>query len=309
MIVAGAQNGLFAASLCMLDKGDEVLVLEPMYVTYQATFEAAGAKVVPVPLTAKDFGLDPEVLRRSVTPRTRAIAFATPSNPTGRTLDRAALEEIAAIAVEHDLTVIADEVYEALVLEGQHVSIASLPGMAERCVTIGSLSKSHAMTGWRVGWAIGPKPLIGHMDRLALAMLYGLPGFIQEAAVEAIRRYDEVADAMRAVYRRRRDLLIEHLASCANVEVVKPVAGMFVMLDIRKTGMTSLDFAWSLFQATGVSVLDASAFGVSASGFVRLSFTTSEAQLSEASRRIAAFLHGLEDRQTAPAGTAPAASP
>lgn len=299
MVVAGAQNGLFASSLCLFEPGDEVIVLEPMYVTYEATFEAAGARIVPVRLTGQQFALDPAALRRAVTPRTRAIAFATPSNPTGKALTRAELGEIAAVACEHDLAVLADETYEALVFEGEHVSIGALPGMTERSVTVGSLSKSHAMTGWRLGWVIGPEVLVVHLERLALTMFYGLPGFIQEGALEALRHYDEITAAMRDTYRRRRDLLAGHLASCPGVRVVLPDAGMFVLLDIRATGLSSLDFAWALYRATGVAVLDASAFGSSAQGFVRVSFTTGEVELAEASRRIGQFLRGLESETTA----------
>ena len=291
--VAGAQNGLFGTSMCLFEPGDEVIVLEPMYVTYEATFEAAGAKLVPVPLAAAGFRLDPEAVRRAVTPRTKAIAFATPSNPTGMVLSRADLERIAAIAIEHDLWVVADEVYESLVFDGEHVSMASLPGMAERTVTIGSLSKSHAMTGWRIGWIIGPTPLIDHMERLILAMLYGLPGFIQEGAIEALRRYDEITAAARDVYRRRRDVLAQHLGSAPGIKVLTPDAGMFVLMDVRGTGLSSLDFAWALYRATGVSVLDASAFGRCAAGHVRISFATHEAELAEACDRIAGFLRTL----------------
>ncbi len=293
MVVAGAQNGLFATSLCLFEPGDEVIVLEPMYVTYEATFQAVGAKLVPVPLGAAGFRLDPDLVRRAITPRTKAIAFATPSNPTGMVMSRAELDAIAAIAISHDLWVVVDEVYEALVFEGEHLSMAALPGMAERTVTVGSLSKSHAMTGWRLGWVVGCRPLIDHMERLALAMFYGLPGFIQEAAIAAIEDYDAVTREMREVYRVRRDLVARRLSACPGVSVLRPDAGMFVLMDVRATGLSSLDFAWALFRATGVSVLDASAFGTSSAGFVRISFATHEAELAEACDRIAAFLLSL----------------
>ncbi len=293
MIVAGAQNGLFGTSLCLFEPDDEVIVLEPMYVTYEATFEAVGARLVPVRLGGAGFRLDAEAIRRAITPRTQAIAFATPSNPTGMVMSRAELETIATIAKAHDLWVVVDEVYEALVFEGEHVSMASLPDMAERTVTIGSLSKSHAMTGWRLGWVIGCAALIDHLERLSMAMLYGLPGFIQEAAIEALADYDAVTASMRDVYRRRRDLVADRLATCPGVTVLRPNAGMFVLMDVRATGLSSLDFAWALFKATGVSVLDASAFGTSSAGFVRISFTTHETALADACERIAGFLASL----------------
>ena len=194
ILTAGAQNGVFAASLCLLEAGDEVIVPEPMYLTYEACVRAAGATLVPVPVDpARAFHVDCDALEAAITPRTKAIFFATPCNPTGVVMQRADLERIARLACEHDLWVLADEVYAELTFERDHVSIASLPGMAQRTVTLGSLSKSHAMAGWRVGWAIGPAELIEHMGRLALAMLYGLPGFIQQAALTAVQNKSAIA--------------------------------------------------------------------------------------------------------------------
>ncbi len=150
--VAGAQNALFVASMCLLSAGDEVIALDPMYVTYEATLKASGATLVRVPCAASDdFRLDAAVLAKAITPRTRAIFFSNPNNPTGVVLNREELQAIADLAIAHDLWVVVDEVYESLVFEREHLSLAALPGMAERCVVIGSLSKSHAMTGWRIG--------------------------------------------------------------------------------------------------------------------------------------------------------------
>src|SRR6201996_8145265 len=175
MLCAGAQNGIFAAALCLCEPGDEVVVPEPLYLTYEACVRASGATLVPVPVDpARGFHLDCDALEAAITPRTKAIFFATPCNPTGVVMPRADLERIAQLARQHDLWVVSDEVYADLTFEREHVSIASLEGMAERTVTIASLSKSHAMAGWRVGWAIGPAELIGHLGRLALCMLYGL---------------------------------------------------------------------------------------------------------------------------------------
>lgn len=149
-IMSGAQSGLFATAINILDEGDEAVVLEPMYVTYEATIQASGAKLVRVPLkAANNFRLDLADLEQAITPKTRAIFFATPSNPTGVVMSRADLEGIAALARKHDLWVVSDEVYSTIIFDGEHVSICGLAGMAERTVTINSLSKSHAMTGWR----------------------------------------------------------------------------------------------------------------------------------------------------------------
>lgn len=293
-VVSGAQNGLFFAAMLLLAAGDEVLVLEPNYVTYEATIAAAGAHRVAVATPAADgFRPDPEAIAAAVTPRTRAILFANPNNPTGVVMTPAELEAIAAIAREHDLWVISDEVYAALAFAGTHHCIAALPGMAERTVTVSSLSKSHAMTGWRSGWLIGPEALVGHAENLALCVLYGLPGFVQDAATVALEQADDVAADMRAVYRRRRDLVVERLAAAPGLEVLVPEAGMFVMVDVRATGLSPSEFAWRLLREQGVSVLDATAFGPSAAGYVRLSYTLDESTLEAGCRRIAAFAESL----------------
>ncbi|MFM0494850.1 aminotransferase class I/II-fold pyridoxal phosphate-dependent enzyme [Paraburkholderia caledonica] len=294
ILTAGAQNGVFATSLCLLEAGDEVIVPEPMYLTYEACVRAAGATLVPVPVDpARAFHLDCDALERAVTPRTKAIFFATPCNPTGVVMPRADLERIARLACEHDLWVLSDEVYADLTFEREHVSIMSLPGMAERTVTLGSLSKSHAMAGWRVGWAIGPTQLIEHMGRLALAMLYGLPGFIQQAALTALQERSRIVAQMRDIYRRRRDVVFERLSRVPRLRCLLPEAGMFMMVDVSGTGLDTVDFTWQLFRAQGVSVLDASAFGETANGFVRLGFVVDEARLAEACERIAAFVAAL----------------
>jgi len=290
----GAQNALFATSLCLLQPGDEVIVLEPMYVTYEATLQASGATLVRLPCPAAGgFRLDPRAVAAAITPRTRAIFFANPNNPTGVVLDASEVQALADLAIAHDLWVIEDQVYESLTYGVPHLSLAALPGMTERCVVVASLSKSHAMTGWRVGWVIAEPGLIGHIETLMLCMTYGLPGFLQTAALAALAHHDEITAQMRAVYRRRRDLVIASLEGCPHLSVLKPDAGMFVLVDIRATGLSSLDFAWGLFQATGVAVLDAQAFGAPAAGFVRLSFTLGDDRLTEACRRIRGFVSGL----------------
>ena len=296
-LCAGAQNGIFATALCLCEAGDEVIVPEPLYLTYEACVRASGATLVPVPVDpARGFHVDCDALEAAITPRTKAIFFATPCNPTGVVMPRADLERIAQLARQHDLWVMSDEVYADLTFEREHVSIASLDGMAERTVTVASLSKSHAMAGWRVGWAIGPAELIGHLGRLALCMLYGLPGFIQEAALVAFEHKAQIVADMREVYRRRRDVVYERLSRVQGLRCLLPEAGMFMMVDVSGCGLDTVDFTWQLFRAQGVSLLDASAFGDTANGFVRLGFVVDEARLAEACDRIAAFVAGLQVR-------------
>ncbi len=294
MMVAGAQNGLFATALSIADAGDEVLVIEPGYATYGATLAASGARPVGIPAAAANgFRPNVEALDGAVTPRTRAILLANPNNPTGVVMTEAELGIVAETARRHDLWVVADEVYESLVHEGHHRSIRSLPGMAERTVTIGSLSKSHAMTGWCIGWTVGPKDLIVHIDRLALNMLYGLPGFTQEAALTALDRYDATTTAMRRAYGARVEQVAERLAGLQGLRVMRPQAGMFALLDVRGSGLGSYDFAWGLFRETGVSLVDGAAFGAATSGFVRLALAADERRLDDACGRIAGYARGL----------------
>ena len=293
-ITSGAQNALFATSLCICEKGDEVIVLQPMYVTYEATIQASGATLVPVVLDAESkFKLDASRLRAAITPRTKAIYYASPSNPTGMMLKLDELQAIADIAIEHDLWVVSDEVYANIVFESAFHHIAGLPGMAERTISIGSMSKSYAMTGWRTGWMIAPESLIENVGKLSLCMLYGLPGFIQQASLYALRHSGDAVVEMCEIYRRRRDLLLGELESIPELRAMKPDAGMFLMVDVKDTGLATSEFVRQLYQFAGVSVLDATAFGASAEGFVRVSFSTGEAELVEACRRIAGFVESL----------------
>lgn len=293
-LVAGAQNGLFATALCLFQQGDEVLVPEPMYLTYEACIHASGARIATIEQPAANgFRLTAAALEAAITDKTRGIALATPCNPTGNVYSREELEAVAEVARRHDLWVISDEVYGQITYDRTHLSIATLPGMAERTVILNSLSKSHAMTGWRVGWVVAPPTLVGHLDNLLLCMLYGLPGFIQEAALKALELDDEIVGQARELYRRRRDLVVAGLGQVAELDCRTPEAGMFMLVDVRRTGLSSMDFAWQLFRQTGVSVLDAQAFGASAEGFVRISFTVADDDLKEACKRIAGFVESL----------------
>ncbi|MEH6633397.1 MAG: pyridoxal phosphate-dependent aminotransferase [Halopseudomonas aestusnigri] len=292
IVLAGAQCGLFTASLCIATTGDEVIALEPMYITYEASIQVTGATIVRVAQRADNgFRPDTSAIEAAITSKTKAIFITTPNNPTGVVLNRDELNEISRIAIKHNIWVISDEVYADLIFSGEHISIASFPGMAERTVTISSLSKSHAMTGWRVGWAIGPQHLIEAMEKVALCMLYGLPGFSQEAAKVALTDLADEPKKMKAIYQRRRDLTLKALEATPSIIAHIPEAGMFLLVDIRATGMSSREFSELLYAQTGVCVLDATPFGQSASGHIRLSFTLGEEQLVEGCNRLCQFVN------------------
>lgn len=298
IITPGAQCAVYSVAQCLLDPGDEVIVAEPMYVTYEAVFGACGAKVVPVPVQPGDgFRVQASEVAARITPRTRALLINSPHNPSGASLLRTTWEQLAQLCVVHDLWLISDEVYSDLLYEGEHVSPASLPGMAARTATINSLSKSHAMSGWRIGWVIAPPTLTEHLAHLSLCMVYGLPDFIQNAAQVAIEADLPAVEQMREAYRQRRDRVCAVLEGCPGIGVHKPDGGMFVMVDIRETGVGAEDFAQRLLEEHGVSVLAGEAFGPSAAGHLRLGLVLDVDRLEEACRRIArCALDVLEER-------------
>ncbi|WP_277961199.1 pyridoxal phosphate-dependent aminotransferase [Pseudomonas sp. RIT-To-2] len=294
VVLPGAQCAVFSVAQCLLDPGDEVLVPEPMYVTYEAVFGACGATVVPVPARPEHgFRVQATDVAARITPRTRALMINSPHNPSGAALPLATWEALARLCIEHDLWLISDEVYSELLYDGEHLSPASLPGMAARTATINSLSKSHAMTGWRVGWVVAPVELASHLSHLALCMLYGLPDFIQHAAQVAIEAPLPALAQMRDTYRERRDAVCAALHDCPGVRPLKPDGGMFVMVDIRATGLSAQAFADRLLDEQGVSVLAGEAFGPSAAGHVRLGLVQDTERLLEACRRIARCAAGL----------------
>jgi polar amino acid transport system ATP-binding protein/arginine:pyruvate transaminase len=289
-VLAGAQNAFYSTCRCLFGQGDEVVVLDPAYVTYEACIASTGAIQVRVQQPARSgFRPDIDQLEASITSATRGIVFANPSNPTGVTLNSDELNAIADIAIRNDLWVLVDEVYGDLVFDGVYQSIAGLSGMLERTVTVSSVSKSYAMTGWRCGWAVGPPALMDHLRRMTLITLYCLPGFVMEAANVAIREGSEEVARARERYRRRRDLVLEILAGARNLPTLVPEAGMFLMADVRAHNDDANVFAWNLYRSTGVSVLDAGAFGAAARGWIRISYGVDEVQLAEACRRIVEF--------------------
>ncbi len=291
VVTAGAQNALFSTAMCLLGPGDEVIVPAPMYATYEAVFGACGATMVPVICPAdRGFRTDPTAIAAAVTERTRAVFITTPHNPTGVVLDRAELAAIADICLTHDLWLMSDEVYWSLVYDRPHLSPRSLPGMADRTITISSLSKSHSMTGWRLGWAVVPPILAGAMENFLLCTIYGLPAFIQDAVPVALAEDDVSAAELCARFQRRRDLVCDLLAEVEGLTARKPEGGMFVMADIRETGVSSEVFANSLLDRFGVSLLAGEGFGGGAEGFVRISLSAPEDRLVEACRRIAAYV-------------------
>lgn len=292
--LAGAQNALFVASLCLAGPGDEVVTFEPLYPTYPATIEVSGARLVRAPATeACRPHLD--ALESLLSPRTRAIFWATPNNPSGVILNEAELARLGELAQRHDLWLVSDEVYAGLAPQGRVPSLAAR--LPERVVTVGSLSKSHAMTGWRAGWLIGPPPLAQHAEQLAMCMLFGLPGFIQEAALVALAHAPAAEARARAYCRVRRERFAAGVRGIAGVRALEPEAGMFMLLDVAGTGLTGQEFTRQLYAAEGVAVMDGAAFGEATARCVRVCFAAEEGTLDAASLRLRRFCAGLVRRR------------
>jgi arginine:pyruvate transaminase len=292
IFLAGAQNALFATSLCIAGPGDEVIALEPLYPSYPATLEVSGARMVRVAApAARGFRVDLAALEANITPRTRAIFFATPNNPSGVILSAADLAVIGDLAHRHSLWVVADEVYAGLAPGGRVPSIAAR--LPDQVVTISSLSKTHAMPGWRAGWLVGPRQLVIHAEAMAQCMLFGLPGFIQEAAVTALSVADAAESRIREYCSVRRDFLLAGLEGIRGLKCFSPDAGMFLLVDVRGTGLSGYEFMCELYRTERVSVLDGGAFGRETSGCVRVCFATDEAILRQAILRMRRFVATL----------------
>jgi aspartate/methionine/tyrosine aminotransferase len=285
IFLSGTQNALFTASMCIASAGDEVLALEPLYASYPATIRASGATLVRVPApAARGFRPDLKLLEAAITPRTRALFYATPNNPSGVILSEQELDAIAELARRHSLWLVADEVYAGLAPEGRVPSLsARLP---EQVISVGSLSKSHSLPGLRAGWLVGPSLLVKHAEALSMCMLFGLPGFIQEAAVTALEESAAAELRIREFCRNRRDMLLQGLEGTPGIRCLVPDAGMFTLIDVRDTGLTGNEFMHGLYRAERVSVIDGGAFSAETRGFVRLCFATDEATLNEGVVRI-----------------------
>jgi aspartate/methionine/tyrosine aminotransferase len=284
--LSGAQNALFVASMCIAGPGDEVISFDPMYPTYPATLEASGARMVRAP-TSGNFRPDLAALASLVTERTRAIVWATPNNPSGVILNESELATIGRLAERHDLWLICDEVYAGLAPGGHIPGLAAQ--MPERVITLGSLSKSHAMTGWRAGWLVGPRELAIHAQSLVMCMLFGLPGFIQEAVVTALSIAPDAERRIRDYCDVRRARMVAGLTGIPRISTVVPEAGMFMLVDVRGTGLSGYEFMQALYKSERVSVLDGAAFGRETAGFVRVCFATDEASLDRGCERIRRF--------------------
>lgn len=288
VVTPGGKPAVYSAIMTLIDEGDEVLILDPGWVSYVPEVVIAQGQPVNVPLSAADnFALSEERIRPYITPRTRALILCTPNNPTGRVATRAELETVAALAREHNLIVFSDEIYEKLIYDGHaHISIASLPGMRERTVTLNGFSKAYAMTGWRLGYLAAPAPIVRQMLKLYSHSLTCAASFSQRGAVAALTGPQEVIARMVEAYDRRRRFVTTGLNAIPGVRCALPEGAFYALPDIRGTGLSSSECAELLLEAGGVAVTPGNAFGLAGEGFIRLSYATSDELLRDAIERM-----------------------
>jgi aspartate/methionine/tyrosine aminotransferase len=308
-VTVGGKGVMLYAILGLIDPGDEAIVPDPGYPIYESLVRFVGGTPVPIPIRmANDFRLDVDELASLVTPRTRMIVINSPANPTGGVLTRGDLERIAELAQRHDLVVLADEIYGRILYDGtEHVSIASLPGMAERTIVLDGFSKTFAMTGWRLGYAIVPPWLVQTYGQLIINTISCAPTFAQVGAVEALRGPQDPVDAMVVEFRARRDLIVDGLNAIPGIRSLRPTGAFYAFPDIAGTGLSGAELAERLLLEAGVCVLAGTAFGGVGTHHVRISYANSRENLREALERIRRFVDGLPAVDGVAAGTAGAA--
>lgn len=291
LIVPGGQAGLFAAHVAVADPGAAALYVDPHYATYPGTIRAAGLEPFALPAPA-DRGFHPQAAdfdAAAARHGARSLLLNTPNNPTGAVYSRATLEGLAEVARARDIWLISDEVYDTQVWDGAHLSPRALPGMADRVLVLGSMSKSHAMTGSRIGWMVGPPAAIAALEDLATNTTYGVPGYIQHAALHALRQGTALEQAIAAPFARRRAIAQRVLAGHDVLRLLPPQGAMYLFLDVRATRMTGEGFAAALLEEARIALMPGESFGAAAAGHVRIAMTAGDEAFEAALHRIAAF--------------------
>ncbi|WP_246660569.1 pyridoxal phosphate-dependent aminotransferase [Nitratireductor sp. XY-223] len=291
----GTQTALFAVLLGVAQEGDDVLVGDPMYATYEGVVRATGADMVPVPLRPEHgFRMQADDIAARITPKTSALLLTTPHNPTGSVLTKKDIESICSLAVEHDFWIISDEVYEHLIFEGTNfVSPLWFPAFADRVVAVSSISKSHAAPGFRSGWCVGPQAFCDRLLPLAETMLFGNQPFIADMTEMAVRDGSSVAEGMCHRFAARAALLADRLEQETGLKVHRPEAGMFALVNVATTGMDGESYAMDLLANGGVAVMPGTSFGKGLGSWVRVALTISDADFETALDRIVHHANAL----------------
>jgi aminotransferase len=312
LVTVGVSEALWLAMKAILDPGDEVLVVEPCFVANAAAVEMAGGVPVLVPTRVEnEFQVTGADLEAHITPRTKAILISYPNNPTGAVLTEAHIQQIAEVAEKHDLLVISDEIYERLVYGVQHINFASLPGMTERTVVLSGVSKTYAMTGWRIGYATGPQPIIGAMAKLHQYLIMSAPTISQIAAVQALQHGEADVAHMHAAYDQRRRTLVDGF-NALGLTCFEPRGAFYAFPRVDHLGMSADAFCERLLHEERLAVIPGDAFGPSGAGFIRASYASSLENIERALERLARFLqrNDLQPVNTRlTAGSAPSIAP
>ena len=293
IVTVGGSEAIDIGLRAVINPGDEVIIPQPSYVSYEPCAILADAKPVIIDLKAEnDFRLTPDELLDAITDKTKVLILPFPNNPTGAIMEKEDLEKIAKIVIENDILVMSDEIYSALTYKGKHVSIASLDGMKERTILINGFSKAYAMTGWRLGYACGPKEIIRQMTKIHQYAIMCAPTTSQYAAVEALKKGDEEVEKMRQSYNQRRRFLMNAFKEMG-LDCFEPFGAFYVFPCIKEFNMTSEEFATRLLTEETVAVVPGSAFGDCGEGFLRISYAYSIENLKEAVSRIRKFVEKL----------------
>ncbi len=296
IITVGGSEAIDIAMRAMLDPGDEVLIPQPSYVSYEPCAILAGGKPVIIELkNENEFRLTKQELLDAVTDKTKILVMPFPNNPTGAVMTKEDLEGIAEVCIEKDIFVLTDEIYSELTYCGDHCSIASFPGMKERTILINGFSKGFAMTGWRLGYACGPHRIIEQMTKIHQFCIMCAPTTSQYAAIEALRNGDKDVKMMRESYDQRRRFLMNAFKEM-NLPCFEPYGAFYVFPCIKEFGMTSEEFAFALLDAERLAVVPGSAFGDSGEGFIRISYAYSIEKLKAAMKKLDHYITGLRER-------------
>lgn len=297
IVTVGGSEAIDIGLRAMLNPGDEVLIPQPSYVSYEPCTILAGGKPVIIDLKAEnEFRLTEQELRDAITDKTKVLILPFPNNPTGAIMERKDLEAIAKVCIEKDIFVMSDEIYSELTYKGEHTSIASLPGMKERTILINGFSKSYAMTGWRLGYACGPSEIIKQMTKIHQFCIMCAPTTSQYAAVEALKNGDDDVAMMRESYNQRRRFLMNAFKEMG-LECFEPYGAFYVFPCIKEFGMTSEEFATRFLEEEKVAAVPGTAFGDSGEGFLRISYAYSLERLEMAMERMARFVKKLRSEQ------------
>jgi len=294
LVTVGVSEGLYLAINAFINPGDAVIVPQPCFVAYPAEVMLAGGVPVPIATRVEDnFQVTAQQIEAAITPRTTALLIGYPNNPTGAVMGRALLQEVCETAARHDLLIISDELYDRLIYDTEHVCVPSLPGMRERTVLLGGFSKNYAMTGWRIGYAAAPAPLLAAMRKIHQYTIMSAPTTAQAAALAALTVDDDCVEAMRAEYDRRRRLIVAGLNQIG-MPCFEPRGAFYAFPSVAQSGMSDEEFAERLLQEEHVAVVPGSAFGVGGAGYVRCSYATAYEKIEIALERMARFVqrHG-----------------